>query len=140
MRVARPMHHHMATNNIVRDNVFIVEGDARFTFPRCEGFTLERNILYATGNIRIDNIDAVQTWSNNLFYSGANRVERVRTQQYSARETFEGPPGDTRMGDPLFVNWRAGDYRYRPDSPALELGLIPMDVDKVGRIPGAEAE
>jgi hypothetical protein len=140
IRVDWPVHNHMATNNIIRDNVFIVEGDAKMTFPRSTGYTIQRNVLFATGKIRIENIDAVQTWSNNLFYSGANRVERVRTQQYSARETFEGPPGDTRMGDPLFENWGAGDYRYGPGSPALDLGLIPIDVHKAGRIPDAEAE
>jgi hypothetical protein len=136
VRVDWPVHNHMATNNIIRDNVFIVEGDARMTFPRSTGYVLERNVLFATGKIRIENIDAIQTWSDNLFHSGANRIERVRTEQYSARETFEGAPGDTRLGDPLFENWREGDFRYRPGSPARALGLAPIDVRKAGRIGG----
>jgi hypothetical protein len=137
IRVGWPVHNHMATNNIIRNNVFIVEGDAKMTFPRSTGYTLEGNVVSATGKIRIENIDAVDSWSNNLFHSGANLIERVRTEQYSARETFEGPPGDTRIGDPLFKNWQEGDFRYRPGSPALELGLVPIDVRHAGRIPGA---
>jgi hypothetical protein len=136
IRVNWPAHNHMATNNVIRHNVFIVEGDAKLTFPRSTGYRIEGNVLSATGKIRIENIDAIESWSNNLFHSGVDRVERVRTQQYSARETFDGPPGDTRMGDPLFEDWREGDFRYRPGSPALELGLVPIDVRTAGRIPG----
>jgi hypothetical protein len=36
------------------------------------------------------------------------------------------------LGDPLFVNPSAGDYRLKPDSPALELGFQPIPVDKIG--------
>jgi hypothetical protein len=135
LRVARPMHHHMATNNIVRDNVFIVEGDARFTFPRCAGFILERNILYATGNIRIDNPQAVTRWSNNLFHSGTGRVEGVELRDYSAAGTDLRLPGDTVLADPRFRNWEAGDYRFREDSPAPALGIRPLDIRQAGRRP-----
>ncbi|EMI57468.1 hypothetical protein RSSM_01078 [Rhodopirellula sallentina SM41] len=34
--------------------------------------------------------------------------------------------------DPLFVDPENGDFRFRPDSPAWELGIVPMDVSKIG--------
>jgi hypothetical protein len=31
------------------------------------------------------------------------------------------------------VDWEKGDYRYKPESPALKLGLEAVDVSKAGR-------
>jgi parallel beta-helix repeat protein len=36
------------------------------------------------------------------------------------------------VADPLFVDPDNDDYRLRPESPALELGFIPIDMDKIG--------
>ncbi|TWU07404.1 right-handed parallel beta-helix repeat-containing protein [Allorhodopirellula heiligendammensis] len=37
------------------------------------------------------------------------------------------------VGDPLFTNEEAGDFSFQPGSPALELGIEPLDVSKMGR-------
>ncbi|MEX0320934.1 MAG: right-handed parallel beta-helix repeat-containing protein [Puniceicoccaceae bacterium] len=37
-------------------------------------------------------------------------------------------------GDPLFVDSENGDFRFKPDSPALKLGIIPIDISKAGLI------
>jgi len=34
--------------------------------------------------------------------------------------------------DPLFEDWEGGDFRLRPDSPALALGITPIDLTNVG--------
>ena len=34
--------------------------------------------------------------------------------------------------DPLFVDAASGDYRLKPDSPALALGFEPIPVDRIG--------
>ncbi|MCP5519863.1 MAG: right-handed parallel beta-helix repeat-containing protein [Verrucomicrobiales bacterium] len=134
--VARPLHMHMATNNIVRDNVFIVEGDARLTFPRCEQFTLERNLLHATGDIRIENVGAITTWKDNLFFSGTGGFTQVYQTNYQNRRTVEAAPPGTTTDDPLFVDRAGGDFRYRPDSPAARLGLKPVVAAGAGRSRG----
>ncbi|HMN28056.1 MAG TPA: right-handed parallel beta-helix repeat-containing protein, partial [Caldilineaceae bacterium] len=41
------------------------------------------------------------------------------------------------VADPLFVDLEAGDYRLHPDSPALKLGFVPLDVSKIGIRPRA---
>ena len=39
-----------------------------------------------------------------------------------------------RVGDPLFVDPAGGDFSFRPGSPALALGIEPLDVSKMGRL------
>ncbi|WPR73185.1 right-handed parallel beta-helix repeat-containing protein [Flavobacterium sp. NG2] len=34
--------------------------------------------------------------------------------------------------DPLFVNPEKGDFRFKPGSPAIEMGIVPIDLSKVG--------
>jgi len=38
------------------------------------------------------------------------------------------------VGDPLFVDPAGGDFSFRPGSPALALGIEPLDVSKMGRL------
>jgi hypothetical protein len=135
LRVNWPSHNHMATNNIIRDNLFIVEGDAKITFPRSTGYTFARNVLYAAGKIRFEGTNAVSTWMDNLLYSGKGRFESVGLNQYSATSTVTNPPPNCVVADPQFMDPARGDYRYRPDSPALKLALRPLDVSTAGRLP-----
>lgn len=134
LRVGWPSHNHMATNNIIRNNLFLVEGDAKLTFPRSADYTLEKNILVATGKIRIENVGAVTHWFRNLFFSRIGKIEQVRMEAYSAKETVLGPPGDTFMADPMLVDPAKGDFHFRPGSPAIGLGIEPVDISQAGPI------
>jgi hypothetical protein len=133
INVARPLHNHMAVGNIIRDNVFIVNGDARLTFPRCRGYTMEGNVLYATGKIRVENPAAVEKWSRNLFYSRTGKLEGIALNDYASTGSAPAAGAGTVTQDPLFVDRERGDYRYRPGSPALKLGLEPIDGRQAGR-------
>jgi hypothetical protein len=35
-------------------------------------------------------------------------------------------------GDPLFENWREGNFRLKPESPALKAGIEQIDISNVG--------
>jgi hypothetical protein len=133
LRVARPLHNHMATNNVIRDNVFIVEGDAKLTFPRSEDFTMARNILYATGNIRIEGLNAVTNWMGNIFFSGAGRIEGVQLRNYAAANNGEPLPDGILATDPLFVDWLNGDFGFQDASPAHRLGIEAIDTARAGQ-------
>lgn len=43
-----------------------------------------------------------------------------------------GFDGNSVVGDPLFVDPQARDYRLRAGSPAFELGIEPIDVSQIG--------
>jgi hypothetical protein len=42
------------------------------------------------------------------------------------------------VGDPMFVDPAGGDFSFRPGSPAIELGIEPLDVSKMGRLHAAD--
>ena len=133
LNVARPSHNHMARNNVIRDNVFISSGDMTMTFPRCHGYTVRGNVLYAGGAVTFEGVDAVTAWSDNLVFTASGRVTQVVLKEYTPASRRNGPPGDTRTADPLFVDLPHLDLQYRPGSPARELGLAPLDVSQAGR-------
>lgn len=135
LSVNRPTHNHMARNNTIRHNVFIVAGDAKLTFPKSSDFTFEGNVLYVVGKIRIENVSAVTVWSKNVLFSQAGRVEgTVMSPDNRYLRTEFTAPGDSVTGDPLFMDWKNGDYRYQPGSPAQKLGLPAIDPSGAGRL------
>ena len=36
------------------------------------------------------------------------------------------------VADPMFVDAENDDFRLRPESPALELGIVPIDMGRIG--------
>jgi hypothetical protein len=113
-----PVHMHMAANNTVRNNLFVSSGPSLLTFPKCKGFTMDRNLVVAAGPIRVDHAAGVAAWTNNLFFSKTG--------------PYQGVPDGERRAAPLFIAPEKGDYRFKPDSPAIKLGIKPLDVSDVG--------
>jgi len=133
-RVGWPSHNHMATNNVIRNNFFLVPGDAKWTFPRSAGFTVEKNILLATGTIRIENPAAVTNWSGNLFFSANDKIEWITLRDYTQRRSQTKPPSGVTIVDPEIPNWEQGRFDLAPNSPALKLGIRPLSGFKPGRL------
>ena len=52
-------------------------------------------------------------------------------REMSSREG-DAYDGNSLVADPLFVDPAAGDYRLRPESPALKLGFVPIPVERIG--------
>ena len=44
----------------------------------------------------------------------------------------KGVDANSLAADPLFVDPENGDFRFKPDSPALKLGIVQIDLSKVG--------
>jgi hypothetical protein len=136
VNVPSASHNHWARHCRVENNVFINAGDVNLLFPRSEDFTIARNVILATGGIQFRNADAVAHYERNICFTGADRIEAVRyvDGMYRPMETLPLVSGDDMLNaDPLFVDMEAGDFRFRPGSPALEMGIIPIDVSTAGR-------
>ena len=133
LRVRWPFHNHMATKNTIQNNVAIVEGNAKLSFPRSSGYILRGNVIYASGKIRIEGIEAVSTWTNNLLFSQSGKIERAHLNDYATHSIETGPPENTQTTDPLFTDWKKGNFTYQPGSPARALGLDSFNATIAGR-------
>ena len=140
VNVARPSHNHMATNNIIRNNVFISSGDMRLSFPRCSGYRLERNVLYSGGAIIFEGVNNVASWSTNLVYSKTGKIDSVTLKDYASENSVASAPRDTLVADPEFWALARLDLGYGPNSPASRLGLPTLDVSVSGMSPQIQGD
>ena len=62
-------------------------------------------------------------------YAGASEHRLKRTFVEWQKMGFDT---HSVTADPLFVCPKSDDYRLKPESPALKLGFIPIDVTKIG--------
>lgn len=134
VNVARPSHNHMARNNTLRNNVFIVDGDATLTFQKSEGYALERNVICATGGVKFTNRDAIASWSGNVIYSGSGMIEGSAMDGYQVTGTTALDVPGVRAGDPLIQGIDEKLITFADGSPAAELGIQPLDLRDAGRL------
>jgi len=53
-------------------------------------------------------------------------------QEMLKKQQADGIDANSRAVDPMFVDPENGDFRFKPGSPALEMGIVPFDMSKVG--------
>ncbi len=137
---------HAGKNNVIENNV-IVGGVAIYNSPGVDGwdyyhqFTrlgyfsgthVTRNIFYKTKSAGVLFGNSVKEVS--LGYSDQNlfwepEFEPANALQERKERGFEA---GSLMADPKFVNPSTDDYRLQPDSPALDLGILPIDFRLIG--------
>lgn len=66
------------------------------------------------------------------FYFCANNADLGK--QFLEKQQSDGIDGNSLAVDPLFVDPANGDFRFKPNSPALKLGIVPFDVKKAGLV------
>jgi len=119
LRVARPSHNHMAKNDTIRHNVFVMDGEATLSFPKSTGYRFEQNIVCAKGKITFTNPPAIAQSAANVVYSATGAVE--------------GASAGSTQADPKLADVEKGQVRFGPGSPAPGLGIKPLDVSGAGR-------
>lgn len=73
----------------------------------------------------------------NIFYCKADPSIAEKTL---AKLQSDGVDANSRVADPLFRDLENEDFRFRPNSPALKMGIVEIDVSEIGlRTEGADA-
>jgi len=113
------------------------------------GAVIKRNIFYSTGKDTVfidelpprkgkkteDRRGRVLAMSKdadtdyNIYYSTADRELGKAMLKQQQRD---GVDAHSLAVDPLFVDPENGDFRFKPSSPILKLGIVPLDLSKVG--------
>jgi hypothetical protein len=139
--ILRPSHNHMAKGNTIRNNVFISDADARITFPRSSDYTFERNVMCAKGQIVVENPDAITKLRNNVLFSAEGKIQCRRLKDYNQAGSYLFETDRENLtADPLIVEFDKGAVRFAANSPALKLGIKPIDVSSAGIRPGGNGE
>jgi hypothetical protein len=77
--VERPVHNHIASDLVIRDNVFVAEGDLSLSFPRSRRCAFTGNTVFAPGRITVSPPNAVTAWSNNVvMHGGLDKAGRAQ--------------------------------------------------------------
>ncbi len=134
VNVTRPSQNHMAHDNTLRHNFFIVEGDGQMDFARCKGYTLENNVIDAQGKFTFSApAEGITSMPDNLIYCAQGQVTLKTLLDYNPQGTADFAPRDgTLLADPRLENPKPGVYGFAPGSPALKLGIAPLDDSDAG--------
>jgi hypothetical protein len=65
----------------------------------------------------------------NFYYSKADPGHGEAALKKQQRD---GVDHHSQAVDPLFVDPENGDFRFKPDSPALKMGIVPIDLSQIG--------
>lgn len=157
-------HQHYGRENTVRNNIFAFGGEgivaiskrephrsATFTgniFLSDRGFIYCGGYAYKPGDPDVLASDLNVVWDTQV---GKPLAGGSRNSTETAVDTKKGglawkdwvALGYDRhsvVADPLFVDAANGDFRLRPESPALKLGFRPIDISHVGPRPRAQRD
>ncbi|MCC7146673.1 MAG: right-handed parallel beta-helix repeat-containing protein [Phycisphaeraceae bacterium] len=145
-------HQHYGRENIVRNNIFAFGGHAVIAHSRADnhlGFTLERNILVTAGQpiftAGYRNELALRNHIadlNLLWDTAANPLSFVDAKNKLDFQAWQALSQDTHslVANPLFRDLNARDFTLAPNSPALPLGFVPIDISDVGPRPKDKRE
>lgn len=138
------LHVHYGRDNVVRNNIFAFGRSAQVQMGRGKSasdganwvdvtnssMTFERNIvLYDRGDLW--KRDSELTADYNLYWNMAGPVVMQNGVDF-AKWQAKGRDVHGLVADPRFVDPKNGDFRLKPDSPALALGFKPIDLKDVG--------
>ena len=129
-------HQHYGKQNVVRNNILVCSENPQVAATRVEdhlSFTLEHNIVYwKTGALLGGPWNRIRVKvDNNCYFNAAGDPVTFAGMDLQAWRKL-GYDQHSIIADPRFVDAENGDYRLKPDSPALKIGFQPFDYSKAG--------
>ena len=133
-------HQHYGKDNVIRNNVFAFSEDYQVKRSRAEehrSYTFERNIVvYDRGDLLGGNWSGTTTnfvHKGNVYWDYSARPVTFAEKKLPLAEwQKQGQDIGSLVADPLFVDPARRDFRLMPGSPALTLGIKPIDVSAMG--------
>ena len=133
-------HQHYGKDNVIRNNVFAFSEDYQVKRSRAEehlSYTFERNIvLYDRGDLLGGNWSGTTTnflHKGNVYWDYSARPVTFAEKKLPLAEwQKKGQDIGSLVADPLFVDPAKRDFRLKPGSPALALGIKSIDVSTMG--------
>ncbi|WP_442511821.1 right-handed parallel beta-helix repeat-containing protein [Novipirellula sp. SH528] len=132
-------------NNFIVDQLVVPRnGYISFEWVPVTGSKVERNIIIShpdgglpqserlrggqtTGGPKLESTEM----DSNLYYHATNPNW---VDEHLAKMRAVDNEQASRFGDPQFVDPAGGDFSFRPGSPALAMGIEPLNVSKMGRV------
>lgn len=134
---------HKGPNNVINNYVIDVLPRGYFRIFRdgpgekIDGTVLERNIFYSTNGAAVFYTFAVGPQQvatckieHNLYYCGG--VEETSTPKFLQTLRAQGVSATDAYADPMFAAVKPGEFRLKPESPALKMGIKQIDLSGVG--------
>ncbi len=151
---------HGGQDNVIENNIFIDGAAQQIQYAFIDSLTKGRNPVHPDKSMWL--MTGTKCIGNIFYYTGleSNWIRGTKWTQIIAESDrnviwhggrsltisvpgiFESTGWDawqqlgfdhhSVIADPLFVDAKRGDYRLRPDSPALKLGFKPLPVEQMG--------
>jgi len=133
-------HQHYGKENVIRNNVFAFSEEYQVKRSRAEehlSFTFEKNIIvFDRGTLLGSNwTGTTANFLNkaNLYWDYSARPVTFTDQKLSLADwQNRGQDLGSAVADPLFVDAANRDFRLKPGSPALAMGIKSIDVSAMG--------
>lgn len=130
-----PLFQHYGKDNTIRNNIFAFGGKGQL--QRCREdvpchYVAEGNIVYADIPQMLGGTWQGDKWKlgRNIYWSTAGKPD-FAGMDFDAWVTKTNEVGSI-VADPLFVDPENGDFRLKPNSPAITLGFKPIDLGETG--------
>jgi len=134
LRVCLGVYIHIAQENMIRNNVFISDGVTKIAFHKSADQVFENNVISAKNGVVFFN-PVVTHMRRNVLFTAAGQVMDVSTKKYIAVEERPLVLGeDCLLADPRLSRYADGKILFDADSPAIGLGIGPVDVSAAGRM------
>ncbi|MBD2040278.1 right-handed parallel beta-helix repeat-containing protein [Microcoleus sp. FACHB-672] len=136
-------------SNVVENNIFVNGIEAQITVLALDEFMREN--VFRHNIVLFENINA-NLWvsnpalwkperlaevNNNLYWNTgaldlANTARGITPEGNFAKWQAAGFDRNSLIAPPLFVAPEKGDFRLKPESPALKLGFQPIPIERIG--------
>ena len=134
-------HQHYGKDNVVSNNIFAYSRLAQVCVTRKEKHVsalFKNNIVYWGGETncfaryKADKVNAV--WEKNLWWceDGEPKFRKKTFKEWQAL----GRDVQGIVADPLFVDAKKRDFRFKSDEAYKKIGFVPFDFSKAGVEPG----